>query len=249
MVTEPQKRGTEVQAIGWVERYRRRARWFHAAAYIAVGLLLATGWWLLLGQEGNPSLLANLTGIPDTSLHKMIGWGFVGVAFGGIALLGWEATATFVRESVRFKRSDALWFARWPAAILTGRFARHEGHLDPGQRIANMVIVVGLMVLTTSGIGLVAVHGGPVFVWLLRVHVWATYVVTLMIGGHILIASGLLPGYRGAWRSMHLGGRLDPRVAKRLWPAWFEHRNNEYCPDAATRHESRGGEGSRGTDP
>jgi hypothetical protein len=61
-------------------------------------------------------------------------------------------------------------------------------------------------------------------VWLLRVHVWATYVVTLMIGGHILIASGLLPGYRGAWRSMHLGGRLYPRVAKRLWPAWFEHR-------------------------
>ena len=73
--------------------------------------------------------------------------------------------------------------------------------------------------------------------------------MTLMIGGHILIASGLLPSYRGAWRSMHLGGRLDPRVAKRLWPAWFEHRNNEYCPDAATRHESRGGEGSRGRDP
>ena len=225
MGTEPQMRGSEVQeAVGWVERYRRRARWFHAAVYITVLLLLATGWWLLLGQEGNPSLFARLTGIPDTSLHKMVGWGFVGVAFGGIALLGWKATATFVRESVRFNRSDALWFARWPAAVLTGRFARHEGHFDPGQRIANMVIVVGLVVLTTSGIGLVAVHGGPAFVWLLRVHVWATYVVTLMIGGHILIASGLLPGYREAWRSMHLGGRLDPRVAKRLWPTWFEHR-------------------------
>jgi cytochrome b subunit of formate dehydrogenase len=225
MGTEPQMRGSEVQeAVGWVERYRRRARWFHAAVYITVLLLLATGWWLLLGQEGNPSLFARLTGIPDTSLHNMVGWGFVGVAFGGIALLGWKATATFVRESVRFNRSDALWFARWPAAVLTGRFARHEGHFDPGQRIANMVIVVGLVVLTTSGIGLVAVHGGPVFVWLLRVHVWATYVVTLMIGGHILIASGLLPGYREAWRSMHLGGHLDPRVAKRLWPGWFEHR-------------------------
>jgi cytochrome b subunit of formate dehydrogenase len=249
MHTDPQERETEVQAVGWVERYRRRARWFHAAVYFAVLPLLATGWWLLLGQEGNPSVLAWTTGIPDTSLHKMIGWGFVGVAFGGIALVGWKATATFVRESVRFKRSDALWFARWPAAVITGRFTRHEGHFDPGQRIANVVIVVGLIVLTTSGIGLVAVHGGPVFVWLLRAHVWATYAVTLMVVGHILIASGLLPGYRGAWRSMHLGGRLETRVAKRLWPAWFEHRNHEYRPDAATRHESRGGEGSRGTDP
>ena len=57
MVTEPQMPGTEVQAIGWVERYRRRARWFHAVDYIVVLLLLATGCWLLLGQEGNPSLL------------------------------------------------------------------------------------------------------------------------------------------------------------------------------------------------
>jgi hypothetical protein len=62
-----------------------------------------------------------------------------------------------------------------------------------------VVIVVRPSVLTTSGIGLVAVHSGTVFVWLLRVHVWATYVVTLTIGGHILIASGLLPatGERG----------------------------------------------------
>jgi hypothetical protein len=114
MGTEPQMRGSEVQeAVGWVERYRRRARWFHAAVYITVLLLLATGWWLLLGQEGNPSLFARLTGIPDTSLHKMVGWGFVGVAFGGIALLGWKATATFVRESDPCTLVDAS-IPGWP---------------------------------------------------------------------------------------------------------------------------------------
>ena len=32
----------------------------------------------------------------------------------------------------------------------------------------------------------------------------------------------LPPGYRGAWRSMHLGGRLDRAVARRLWPGWLE---------------------------
>lgn len=218
---------TEPQAAHRVERYSRRARWFHACVYVTVLLLLATGWWLWAGQEGNPSPIARLIGIPDTSLHKAIGWVFAGVALAGLGLLGWRATSTFVRDSVLFKRSDVRWFARWPAAVLTGRFARHEGHFDPGQRVANVVIVVGLILLTASGIGLVMVHGGPAFVWLNRVHTWSTYVVTLMIAGHVLIASGLLPGYRGVWKSMHLGGRLDPRVAKRLWPAWFERQQKE----------------------
>jgi hypothetical protein len=89
MGTEPQMRGSEVQeAVGWVERYRRRARWFHAAVYITVLLLLATGWWLLLGQEGNPSLFARLTGIPDTSLHKMVGWASLASASAELRCLG-----------------------------------------------------------------------------------------------------------------------------------------------------------------
>jgi hypothetical protein len=71
-----------------------------------------------------------------------------------------------------------------------------------------------------SGAGLAIVHGGPTFVVLAKVHKWATYPVTGLIAGHILIASGMLPGYRGVWRSMHLGGRLRADVAQRLWPAW-----------------------------
>jgi hypothetical protein len=59
-----------------------------------------------------------------------------------------------------------------------------------------------------------------VFVVLAQVHQWTTYVVTALILGHVLVASGILPGYHGVWRSMHLGGRLDVRVARRLWPAW-----------------------------
>jgi hypothetical protein len=52
------------------------------------------------------------------------------------------------------------------------------------------------------------------------VHTWATYALIPLIGGHVLVASGMLPGYRGVWRSMHLGGRLDVEVARRLWPEW-----------------------------
>ncbi len=38
-----------------VERGNRRTRWFPAGVYLLVLLLLATGWWLLTGREGQPS--------------------------------------------------------------------------------------------------------------------------------------------------------------------------------------------------
>jgi formate dehydrogenase subunit gamma len=65
-------------------------------------------------------------------------------------------------------------------------------------------------------------HGGPAFVWLVRVHRWSTYALIPLLVGHIVIAAGVLPGYRGVWRSMHLGGHLDVRVAHRIWPGWTE---------------------------
>jgi formate dehydrogenase subunit gamma len=52
-------------------------------------------------------------------------------------------------------------------------------------------------------------------------HRWATYLITPVLLGHILIAAGVLPGYRGVARSMHLGGRLPVEVARRLWPGWL----------------------------
>lgn len=204
-----------------VERNRRPSRWLHAGFALATVLLLATGGWLLLGHEGQPSVLAQATGTSDVVLHKVIGW--VLAAWGALAVVVWRRmVGHFVRESVRWDRSDLGWFARWPKAALTGRFGRHEGDYDPGQRVANLLLAGGLLVLVVSGVALALLHGGPAFVWFHRAHVWATYVVTVMAVGHVAVASGVLPGYRGAWRAMHLGGRTPTAVARRLWPAWLE---------------------------
>ena len=219
-------------ATAEVERYSRSARWFHAAVYLTVLVLLGTGWWLALGREGKPSPLSRLTGQPDTQLHTWVGWALTGVVVAGL-LVGVRAAATFAVESLRFRRQDLSWLAGWPKATMTGRFARHEGHFDPGQRIANIVLVVLLAALVVSGVGLARLHGGPTFAVLVHVHRWATYAVTPVILGHILIACGVLPGYRGVWRSMHLGGHLDRRVARRLWPAWVER--SEQKERSATR--------------
>lgn len=209
-----------------LERYNRRTRWYHAAVYVVVLILLGTGWWLRTGQEGQPSIAARVTGIADTTLHTVAGWVLTGLVAVGITV-GFRAARTFAAESVRADRGDLRWFVRWPAAVFTGRFAHHRGHFDPGQRVANVVLVVLLAALVASGVGLTLVVGGPGFVCLQRVHRWSTYLITPVLAGHILIASGVLPGYRGVARAMHLGGRLRVETARRVWPGWLEQKSDD----------------------
>jgi cytochrome b subunit of formate dehydrogenase len=202
----------------WVVRYRRAARVYHRAWYLTTLVLLATGWWLLSGNEGRPSVLARISGRPDTELHRQLGWALVALVAIGLTV-GARGAVTFVRETLRFDRGDARWFAQWPRAALTGRFAPHRRHFDPGQRVANIAFVVTLGALIGSGVALTTLHGGPTFVWLVRLHRYATYALLPLVGLHVLLAIGLLPGYRGAWRSMHIGGRTPEVTARRLWPA------------------------------
>jgi cytochrome b subunit of formate dehydrogenase len=212
-----------------VQRYRRSTRWLHAGVYTSVLVLMGTGLWLLAGNEGVPSPLSRLAGVPDTRLHVWVGWIFAGLLAVGL-LFGARSAVGFVVSSVRYRRSDLAWFRRWPAALLTGRFPWHDGHFDPGQRIANLAMLVAFGAVTASGIAMALLHGGPAFVWLVPVHKYSTYVLVPLIAGHILIASGVLPGYRGVWRAMHLGGRLDASVARRLWPGWAEREERRRDP-------------------
>jgi formate dehydrogenase subunit gamma len=204
-----------------IVRYRRAARWFHAATYLVVLTLLFTGWWLLSGHEGQPSVLASWFGTGDVDLHKRAGWALVVLAGIGVTI-GGRAAFTFVKETFRFDRGDLRWFRQLPRAVLTGRFARHEGHFDPAQRVLNVAFVVTLLTLIVTGIGLLTVAGGPTFATLDRVHRDATAVLVVLVVLHVVVAIGVLPGYRGVWRSMHLGGRVSTRTAARIWPAATE---------------------------
>ena len=204
-----------------VVRYRRSTRLFHTATYLVTFVLLATGWWLRLGREGQPSLLARVTGIPDVEIHRRAGWVLVVLLAVGVTL-GARAVRTFVRETVRVDRGDGVWFRRWLIGALTGRFAPHKGHFDPGQRLANIAFVVTFGLLVVTGVGLTTIHGGHDFVLLDRVHRGATYALTGLVVVHVLLAIGVLPGYRDAWRSMHLRGRTPAATAQRLWPASVE---------------------------
>jgi formate dehydrogenase subunit gamma len=220
-----------------VERYRRAVRRLHTAVYVVTLLLLATGWWLLAGREGQPTPIARLTGIPDVQLHVWLGWALLAVVVLPLPFLAGSAIG-FVRETLRYDHGDGAWLLRWPVATFTGRFRRHEGHFDPGQRLANVAIVGLLALLVASGVGLVFVHVGPFFAFLNLVHRFSTFAFTVVIAGHIVIALGVLPGYRGVWRAMHFGGRLRLDTARRLWPGWTERTTAE--PDAVSQPEASG---------
>jgi cytochrome b subunit of formate dehydrogenase len=206
-----------------IERYPRSARRYHTAVYLATLLLLTTGWWLLAGREGDPSPLAVITGVPDVQLHVWFGWALVVAAIVPLpfALRGVSA---FVRETARVDRDDLGWLVRWPVAIVTGRFPRHDGHFDPGQRLANIAIVALLAALVVTGVALVFIKVGPAFAVLAAIHRAATIAFTIVVAGHVFIAVGILPGYRGVWRAMHLGGRLRLDTARRLWPGWTDRQ-------------------------
>jgi len=203
---------------GTVVRNNAATRWFHAATFAVTAVLLATGWWLRAGHEGRPSVIARLLEAPDTEVHRRAGWLLVVVLAAGVTL-GIRAAWTFARETLRVDRGDARWLLRWPAGALTGRFARHEGHFDPGQRLANVAFVGAFATVVVSGVALTTLSGGPTFATMVRVHRGATYLLTALVIGHLVVVSGLLPGYRGVWRAMVGRGRVRARIARRLWPS------------------------------
>ena len=198
-------------------RNTRAARRLHTALYLVTFVLLATGWWLRTGHEGQPTVLADLLGTPDTEVHRTAGWVLVGLAVGG-PVAGLRGTRTFVRETLRVDRGDGGWFRRWPRGTLTGGFGRHRGHFDPGQRLMNLALVGAFGAVIVSGVSLTVLSGGPTFATMVRVHRGATYMLTALVAGHLVVATGLLPGYRGVWRAMHGRGRVPEATARRLWP-------------------------------
>jgi hypothetical protein len=113
---------------GRVERYRRSTRWLHGSVYVAVLVLRFTGVWRSTRRE---SLAVESAG--RDAAHppaRGVGWALLVVVMWVVIRI--RGAVGFVVEWLRFRRSDLTWFRRWPAAIVTGRFAWHDGRFDPG---------------------------------------------------------------------------------------------------------------------
>jgi cytochrome b subunit of formate dehydrogenase len=248
-----------------LRRNGRRARLLHTLVYLSTLFLAYSGIAVL--AEGHPGLARPLGGhVPAATSHRLVGYGLLVVAL-LVAVVWWRAAGRFFAESLRFGRLDLRWLAGYPRMALTPARqpapAPHRGHFDPGQRVLNLLLVLALLVLGVTGL----IMGMPerflpsVLGLSLRIHEVATWVLLGLVAGHLLLTSGVLPGYRGVWRAMHLGGRVPAATARRLWPGWSiapERRRTAQGAGAplhgaggpAPRHPQRGDDGhERGRDP
>jgi cytochrome b subunit of formate dehydrogenase len=200
------------------------ARRLHAATYLSTAFLLLSG--VAVG-EGIRSLELLLGGhVASAAGHRWVGVALIGGAAAVLAIRP-RSVMRFLAESLRFRRGDVRWFATWPAFVLQpGRssLARHEGHFDPGQRVLNVVIVMAFLVLSATGVVMTVPRlvVPAAFGFSLRLHRAAMWVLGGAVAGHLVVALGVLPSYRGVWRAMHWGGRVRGDLARTLWPRWAE---------------------------
>ncbi len=206
-------------------RNRPAARRLHAGLYLLTLALLASG-IAVLGEGIRP--LERVFGghVASARTHRWLGYALVAAA-GLIGVGRPRAALRFLAESGRIRRSELRWFVSYPGFVLRpsrNRPARHEGHFDPGQRLFNLVVLGALLALSATGLlmSFPRAFVPAVFAWSLRVHRAATWALGVAVAGHVLVASGALRAYRGAWRAMHGGGLVPRSLAERLWPAWAE---------------------------
>ena len=192
---------------------------------LLVLLLLGDGIKPPLGRREIPPRSAGLpgSGRPAARVDRLgVRW----PGRGGAAVHASRGVVVLVLESLRFRRTDLTWFARWPMALVTGRFGRARGSLRP--RAADRECRPrGLLLLavTASVYALARRHGGPGI-------------------GHRRAAAALVdvppdpaarrthPGrlrlrcrdIAGCGGLMHLGGRLPASVAQRVWPGWTRQK-------------------------
>lgn len=206
-------------------RNRPAARRLHAGLSLLTLGLLVSGVAVL--GEGVRPLEALFGGhVASARAHRLLGYGLIAAA-GLVALARPRAAGRFLIESARFRRGELRWFAAYPAFVLRpsrNAPARHEGHFDPGQRLFNLVVIAAFLVLSATGalMSVPAAFVPEVFAWSLRIHRLATWALLAAVGGHVVVASGVLRAYRGVWRAMHAGGLVPRELAERLWPGWAE---------------------------
>jgi len=214
------------------------ARRLHAGIYLTTAFLLYSG--VAVAGEGRPALENAIGGhVAAAVSHRWVGYALIGTGLAVLALRS-RAARRFLLESVRFRPADLLWFTTYPLFLLRPSRhapARHEGHFDPGQRVLNCVILLSFTILAVTGIVMSFPEAvtPAAFGWSLRIHKAATWVLAGSVGGHVLVASGILPAYRGVWRAMHGGGRVPAGLARRLWPRWAEDREGRGSPIPSDR--------------
>lgn len=204
-------------------RHDRSTRLVHLGAAIAIIALVVSGFGL---ADLMPDPVVSLFGghLAFDTMHRLFGLIF-SAALVLLPVLMPARAKGLVRDVTDFHRPDT----RWPLAFLRfflrpeqHRPPHHKGRFDPAQRVIFLGLGISLLLLVVSGVSLYLMPPSArmLLAWAVRIHIFATVVLIVCAGIHILAGSGLLWTHRGVTRAMFGNGRVRVSLARRLWPHW-----------------------------
>lgn len=204
-------------------RHGRGTRIAHAINAVTVIVLLVTG--LALGDRLTDGIEALLGGhLVINGTHRLLGLGFAAAVV--LVPLGARQRVTgLIRDTLIFRSGDGRWF---PAFLKfywhhgRGQAPFHDGRFDPAQRIAFLGILTCCALLAASGVYMYWLPdwGRTLFVIVINTHVYAAWVLIVLLMLHVTAGLGLPRTHRGLARAMFGDGKVPARLARKLWPGW-----------------------------
>ncbi len=204
-------------------RHGLLTRWLHGLNALAILVLLVTG--LALGDRFSDYFVASIGG--HETLNDAHQW--LGIALAAallvIALGLRRSVIALLRETWRCDRPGGRWlfaFIRYSRQPEHQQPPFHDGRFDPAQRVVFAGLLLGLALITLSGILICALPdmGRIGFMWTIRTHLAGAWLLLACLTLHVIAGLGLPRTHRGLLRTMFGDGRVRLPLAQVLWPGW-----------------------------
>jgi formate dehydrogenase subunit gamma len=206
-----------------VERYRKPIRilhWVHAGAFIILflsGLVLFIPPLGFLAQDGWTRLI-----------HRIAAAVFI-IAPLIYLPLNWKSSLQGIKEAFNWGRDDVNWLTAAPSYYFLAdeESMPPQGHLNTGQKLWWLMVVVFSVVFVVSGLVMWAaktIAPPALLEWMVILHDIAFIATGVMLFVHIYLSAIhplMRPLRTGAWSSM-ARGKVSADYAKSHHAKWYE---------------------------
>lgn len=216
---------TDAPGAGRIRRFGAAERALHWTTAAAVLVLLATGALMSV-----PALVEVTPRSTAKTWHLLAALALM-ATFGLLVEAGGAPVRRTLRQLQYLDRDDVRWLRQAPWRLLSSAPAPEQGRFNAGQKL-NACVVAGLLVVsyvTGALLWLGERDHALRFDGTVLVHDGLTYVLVVLIVGHIVMAA-VLPGTRPSLAGM-IRGSVDREWARRHHARW--ERQNP--PDPPSR--------------
>jgi formate dehydrogenase subunit gamma len=202
-----------------VERYTKRARWFHWLIAVVFLELVISGMLLFI-----PWITSDTIGSVNRVLHRIGAVILIGAPV-LYALYDWRSAWEFVKEGLTWGKEDLGWLKAAPGYYFGGdpRLMPPQGHSNTGMKLYRVGIFAGSVVFVITGFIMWFLKGdvpAGVFQWCLLLHDITFIVAVCMFFLHFYLAV-LHPRMDESILSMY-DGKVSGIYARSHHGKWYD---------------------------